>query len=70
MPVAEQYILTHVPEPKLFTLLVLLTFDIRVLDFLDIKCCHFYNDFRNGQYLMYFSDDCKVRINLILYGRR
>src|SRR6266581_1347347 len=38
--IPKQHILTHIPEPQLRTLLILLAFDLRVLDFLKIELCH------------------------------
>lgn len=48
MPIPEQYIFTYIPETELLPLLILCVLNIRVFDFLDIKRCNFYDDFRNG----------------------
>ena len=70
MIVPEKYVLTHVPEVELRSLLVLLAGYLGILDLLYIKAGGFYYYLRNRQYLTYVVHHFSVRLYLILDRRR
>jgi hypothetical protein len=44
MPVTKEYIFPHIPETELVALLILISFDRRAFNLLNVKGCYFYRD--------------------------
>ena len=64
--VTEQYVFTNVPEPHLFSLLILCALDIRVLQFLYIECSALNNNAGDWQNAMYKRYTVKVAVHFVL----
>ena len=58
MPISEQNILSNIPETQLIAVLVAYSFNIRILDFLNIEASNFNRDFCDGEYFV------EIRYNL------
>ena len=67
--VTEKDVFTHIPEAELWTLLVLDTFNVRVLDPLEIELRYLNRGLANGQEFVYQANDFEVSVNLVLNGR-
>ena len=61
--VTEQDVLSGVPEPHLFSLLILLTLYVRFFKQMRVELCHLDDCLRHGEDCVYFPDECEVRLH-------
>ena len=65
VPIPCQDVLPHVPKAHLFALLILLTLDVGILDFLSIELSNLNSGLRNWKQLMSQADNLQVTLDLL-----
>src|SRR5690348_5190149 len=63
-----QNVFSHIPETELWPLLILLAFNVRVLDLLDVKLCHLNSDLTGRKQPVNKPYHPKMDIYFRLYG--
>ena len=66
MSIAEQDVFTDIPKTELFSLLILYTSNIWVLNLLDVEAGRFNGDAENWQHPAYIRDNTEMSGNLVL----
>src|SRR6266487_508861 len=69
MPVSPEHIFPDIPEAKLWPLLILFPFNLRICDLLDIKQCHLNRRLADRQELMHTFDRLEMHIDFVLDRR-
>ena len=68
MKITPEHILAYVPEPQLWTFLILGPLDFRVLDFLKVELSDLYRGLAHRQDLVNQADRFEVGIHFVLPG--
>ena len=66
MIITEEHIFSRIPEAQLWPLLVLDTFNLRVLELLEIKLCHLNRGPADFQQRMCQANNLQMSVNLVL----
>ena len=69
MTVTEHDILTYIPEPHLFSLLILFSLYVGIFEQLRIELCHFDDCLRNREDAVHLPDEMQMRVDGLFYGR-